>query len=73
VSGHAISCTYVILAEFVNARTGLGYMIQLAGSHLKTAQVFSGILVIGVIGLLTDAFIRGLNSALFRWREEEPS
>ena len=66
---NAISWTYVILAEFVNARTGLGYMIQLAGSHLKTAQVFSGILVIGVIGLVTDAFIRGLNQALFRWRE----
>ena len=71
---NAISWTYVILAEFVNARTGLGYMIQLAGSHLKTAQVFSGILVIGVIGLVTDAFIRGLNNALFRWRETgEPS
>src|SRR5689334_3479711 len=70
---NAISWTYVILAEFVNARTGLGYMIQLAGSHLKTAQVFSGILVIGVIGLLTDAIIRGLNSALFSWRETEPS
>ena len=68
---NAISWTYVILAEFVNARTGLGYMIQLAGSHLKTAQVFSGIIVIGVIGLATDAFIRGLNRALFRWRETD--
>jgi NitT/TauT family transport system permease protein len=70
---NAISWTYVILAEFVNARTGLGYMIQLAGSHLKTAQVFSGILVIGFIGLLTDAFIRMLNGWFFRWRESEPS
>jgi NitT/TauT family transport system permease protein len=70
---NAISWTYVILAEFVNARTGLGYMIQLAGSHLKTAQVFSGILVIGFIGLLTDAFIRALNGVLFRWRETEQS
>jgi len=67
---NAISWTYVILAEFVNARQGLGYMIQLAGSHLHTAQVFSGILVIGLIGLGTDAIIRGLNSLLFRWREE---
>ena len=70
---NAISWTYVILAEFVNARTGLGYMIQLAGSHLKTAQVFSGIIVIGIIGLATDGIIRGLNRALFRWRETEPS
>jgi NitT/TauT family transport system permease protein len=70
---NAISWTYVILAEFVNARTGLGYMIQLAGSHLKTAQVFSGIIVIGIIGLVTDGIIRGINGALFRWRETEPA
>jgi NitT/TauT family transport system permease protein len=67
---NAISWTYVILAEFVNARQGLGYMIQLAGSHLHTAQVFSGIMVIGLIGLATDGIIRGFNRLLFRWREE---
>jgi NitT/TauT family transport system permease protein len=69
---NAISWTYVILAEFVNARQGLGYQLQLAGSHLHTAQVFSGILVIGFIGLGTDGIIRGLNRLLFRWRDEEP-
>ena len=69
---NAISWTYVILAEFVNAREGLGYMIQLAGSHLKTAHVFSGIIIIGVIGLATDGIIRGINGLLFRWREENP-
>jgi NitT/TauT family transport system permease protein len=66
---NAISWTYVILAEIVNAKSGLGYMIQLAGSHLKTDEIFSGILVIGVIGLLTDVLIRTLNGFLFRWRE----
>ena len=66
---NAISWTYVILAEFVNARRGLGYLIALAGNHLKTAEVFSGILVIGLIGLATDALIRLVNSLLFPWRE----
>jgi NitT/TauT family transport system permease protein len=66
---NAISWTYVILAEIVNAKSGLGYMIQLAGAHLKTDEIFSGILVIGVIGLATDAAIRAVNGLLFRWRE----
>jgi len=66
---NAISWTYVILAEFVNAPAGLGYMIDLSGKHLKTGEVFSGILVIGIIGLATDWAIRGLNRALFPWRE----
>jgi NitT/TauT family transport system permease protein len=67
---NAISWTYVILAEIVNARSGLGYMIQLAGSHLKTDEIFSGILVIGVIGLVTDAGIRFFNGLVFRWKEQ---
>ncbi|MBA3243338.1 MAG: ABC transporter permease subunit, partial [Acidobacteria bacterium] len=66
---NAIAWTYVILAELVNAREGLGYLIQLAGNHLRTAEVFSGILVIGLIGLGTDALIRFLNGVLFSWRE----
>jgi NitT/TauT family transport system permease protein len=66
---NAISWTYVILAEFVNARRGLGYLIALAGNHLKTAEVFSGILIIGVIGLATDGIIRFANNVLFPWRE----
>ena len=68
---NAISWTYVILAEIVNARSGLGYMIQLAGAHLKTDEIFSGILVIGVIGILTDALIRFANGVLFQWRESD--
>ena len=67
---NAISWTYVILAEFVNARRGLGYLIALAGNHLKTAEVFSGILIIGMIGLSTDYAIRIVNGFLFRWRHE---
>jgi NitT/TauT family transport system permease protein len=68
---NAISWTYVVLAEFVNARSGIGYRIQLAGTHLHTVEVFVGIAVIGLIGLATDALIRGLNSVLFRWRETQ--
>ena len=66
---NAISWTYVILAEFVNTRSGLGYQIQLAGNHLHIDEVFAGILIIGVIGLMSDALIRFFGSLLFPWRE----
>ena len=66
---NAISWTYVILAEFVNTRSGLGYQIQLAGNHLHIDEVFAGILIIGVIGLMSDALIRFCGNLLFPWRE----
>src|SRR5213082_327917 len=66
---NAIAWTYVILAEAVNPGTSLGYLIQLAYTHAKPAWSFAGLVVIGGVGLLTDALIRALNAILFRWRE----
>jgi NitT/TauT family transport system permease protein len=66
---NAISWTYVILAEFVNTTRGLGYLIKLAGDRLKTAEMFAGVIIIGIIGLCTDALLRGLSRLMFPWRE----
>lgn len=66
---NAIAWTYVILAEQVNPGTSLGYLINLAYTHSKPAWSFAGLLVIGGVGLLTDALLRGMNALLFRWRE----
>ncbi|PZR07575.1 MAG: ABC transporter permease [Archangium gephyra] len=68
---NAIAWTYIILAEIVNAQSGIGYILQLAGQHLKPEWSFAGILVVGVIGLLTDVVIRGVNRLLFGWREAD--
>jgi NitT/TauT family transport system permease protein len=67
---NAISWTYVILAEAVNAQGGLGYMVDLAYRHQKASWSFAGLLVIGGIGLLTDLLIRSISGILFRWREK---
>jgi NitT/TauT family transport system permease protein len=66
---NAIAWTYIILAEIVNPQNGIGYILRLAEQHTKPAWSFAGILVVGVIGLLTDLLIRGLNRVLFGWRE----
>jgi len=66
---NAIAWTYVILAEAVNPEHGLGYMVELARTHQKASWSFAGLLVIGGIGLLTDALIRLISSLLFSWRE----
>ena len=43
-----------------NTTSGLGYLIQQAGSYLNTALVLSGIICIALIALALDACIRGL-------------
>jgi NitT/TauT family transport system permease protein len=68
---NAIAWTYVILAEFVNPRQGIGYLLNLAQQHSKPQWSLAGIAVVGVIGLVTDYAIALLNKALFRWRETQ--
>lgn len=66
---NAIAWTYVILAEVINARVGIGYMIETARTHHKPDWLFAGLLVIAVIGLGTDFIIRSAYGYLFRWKE----
>ena len=68
---NAIAWTYIILAEIVNAQSGIGYILQLAGQHNKPEWSFAGILVVGVIGIISDVLIRLVNRLLFPWREAD--
>jgi taurine transport system permease protein len=54
------SWTSIVAVELIAATSGLGYLIMQAGDYLNTALVFSGILMIAILGLLLDLCLRGL-------------
>jgi NitT/TauT family transport system permease protein len=66
---NGIGWTYVILAEVINARYGLGALITVAGKRSHVDQIFALVLVILLIGVVTDQIIRLVNKALFSWKE----
>lgn len=59
--------TYLVVAEIVAASSGLGYMIMQSQRFLKTAHIIVGIVVIGIIGIVIDAFFKWLYARLFPW------
>jgi NitT/TauT family transport system permease protein len=59
--------TYVIVAELIGASSGIGHMIMDSQRLLDTGQMIFGIVVIGVIGLVTDFLFKALNRWLFPW------
>jgi NitT/TauT family transport system permease protein len=59
--------TYLVVAELVAANSGLGYAILQAQRFLQTDKIFVGIIVIGLIGLITDQGLRLLHRKLFPW------
>jgi len=59
--------TYVIVAELIGASSGIGHMITDSQALLDTGQIIFGIVVIGVIGLISDYLFKMLNQRLFAW------
>ena len=61
--------TYVIAAELIGASSGIGHMITDSQALLATDQIIFGIIVIGLIGLVSDYAFKSLNVRLFRWAQ----
>jgi NitT/TauT family transport system permease protein len=59
--------TYLIIAEIVAADSGIGLVIWTARRYMKTPEVMAGVVVIGVIGLVTDQLVRALHRRAFRY------
>jgi len=65
---NGIGWTYVIMAEVINARYGLGALITVAGKRGHVDRIFALVIVILVIGVVSDFVIRFVNKKLFFWK-----
>ena len=61
--------TYVIVAELIGASSGIGHMITDSQALLATDQIIFGIIVIGLIGLLSDLLFKFANRQFFPWAQ----
>ncbi|KRC67050.1 ABC transporter permease [Aeromicrobium sp. Root236] len=64
----AYSVLGLVAAETVNANAGIGYLINRAQTYLRTDQVYLGLVIYAVLGLLADQFVRILERVLLQWR-----
>lgn len=64
----AYSVLGLVAAELVNVDQGIGFLINRAQTYLQTDQVFFGLVVYAVLGLLADQFVRVLERVLLAWR-----
>lgn len=64
-----IGWTYVILAEMVNSRKGVGYMVEAARKVLDFERVYAGIIAIGIAAFLFRWLLTLAEVRLFPWRQ----
>jgi sulfonate transport system permease protein len=64
----AYSILGLVAAETLNANSGIGFLITNGQTYLQTNQVFVGLVIYAVLGLLADQLVRALERVLLRWR-----
>lgn len=63
-----VSLLALIAVEAINATSGIGYLINEARDFMRTDIIMVGLLVYSLLGLLTDALVRLLESRALAWR-----
>jgi sulfonate transport system permease protein len=63
-----ISLLILVVAEQINATSGIGYLMSDARDFMRTDVLVVGLLVYAVLGLLVDVLVRWLERRLLSWR-----
>jgi NitT/TauT family transport system permease protein len=66
----AVSFVVLVAAEFVASKSGLGYLIWNSWELLQVDYMFVGIVVIGVLGLITAVLFQELESVVIPWKQD---
>jgi ABC-type nitrate/sulfonate/bicarbonate transport system permease component len=66
----AVSFVVLVAAEFVASKTGLGYLIWNSWELLQVDYMFVGIIVIGILGLITAVLFQEIERKLIPWKAE---
>lgn len=62
-----------VIAEYVGATKGLGYLILFASSNLDTTSLLAAITVLGIISVIISRATSYAESRLLRWRAAMPA
>jgi sulfonate transport system permease protein len=58
----------MIVAEQINAKSGIGYLMNEARAWFRTDIIVLGLAIYGALGLLTDGIVRLLEHTMLGWR-----
>jgi NitT/TauT family transport system permease protein len=68
--GVGLGMMCLVAAELVAASSGLGYLIMLGGDDLKPELSITGMILIGIIGLIADRIILAIERKVIYWKKE---
>jgi sulfonate transport system permease protein len=58
----------LVVVEQINSTSGIGYMMELARTYGQTDIIIVGLVLYGVLGLLSDGAVRLIQRRALSWR-----
>jgi ABC-type nitrate/sulfonate/bicarbonate transport system permease component len=68
--GIGVAFIVIVAAEFVAARSGIGYLIWTSWETLRIENMFVGIIAITILGVATTLLLREVERIAMPWRRE---
>jgi NitT/TauT family transport system permease protein len=68
--GVGLGMMCLVAAELVAASSGLGYLIMLGGDDLKPELSITGMILIGILGLIADRIVLRVERRVIYWKKE---
>ena len=62
--------TYLIVAELIGTSSGITWFITQQARYKNFDMVFAALIILGVIGLLSDLLLERMGLRLFPWQEK---
>lgn len=67
--GAALAFLSLVAAELTGASSGVGYRLQEARQYMRTDRMFFGLVELGVLGAMLDAFFVAMGRRLIHWEQ----
>ena len=66
--GLTVSLILAVVCEMIAGLDGLGQWVLLAARAYKSADIFAGVILLGLIGVVANASLSAIEGRLLRWR-----
>lgn len=66
--GLTVALILAVVGEMITAQGGLGTRILMAARSFRAADIFSGVALLGLLGLVSNALLSLAEARLLRWR-----
>ncbi len=64
----AIALIITVASEMLSSQPGIGYLMLLAARAFRSAEIFAGILILGVLGFVINVTMQRIEDRLLAWR-----